>query len=136
MATLDLHGLTKSFGGTSILAGIDLALTDGEMLVIVGASGCGKSTLLRLVAGLEEPTAGRIVLGGQDVTRTDPAAPGLMIPGSMAQALVRMSPPTPASDVTEASRKPLCAMRARCPRRAGVPAAWRTRQATWIWCIA
>ena len=74
MATLDLHGLTKSFGGTSILAGIDLALADGEMLVIVGASGCGKSTLLRLVAGLEEPTAGRIILGGQDVTRTDPAA--------------------------------------------------------------
>ncbi len=74
MATLDLHGLTKSFGGATILAGIDLALRDGEMLVIVGASGCGKSTLLRLVAGLEVPTAGRIVLGGQDVTRTDPAA--------------------------------------------------------------
>jgi len=74
MATLDLHGLTKNFGGATILAGIDLALRDGEMLVIVGASGCGKSTLLRLVAGLEVPSAGRIVLGGQDVTRADPAA--------------------------------------------------------------
>ena len=74
MATLDLHGLTKSFGAATILAGIDLALQDGEMLVIVGASGCGKSTLLRLVAGLEVPTAGRIVLGGRDVTHADPAA--------------------------------------------------------------
>ena len=74
MATLDLHGVTKSFGAATILAGIDLALRDGEMLVIVGASGCGKSTLLRLVAGLETPSAGRIVLGGRDVTHADPAA--------------------------------------------------------------
>ena len=74
MATLDLHGVTKSFGGATILSGIDLALADGEMLVIVGASGCGKSTLLRLVAGLEAATAGRIVLGGRDVTHADPAA--------------------------------------------------------------
>ena len=56
-----------------MLHGIDLALADGEMLVIVGASGCGKSTLLRLVAGLETPTAGNIVLDGRDVARLDPA---------------------------------------------------------------
>ena len=74
MATLDLHGLTKTFGANTILAGIDLALADAEMLVIVGASGCGKSTLLRLVAGLEVPSGGRIVLGGRDVTHADPAA--------------------------------------------------------------
>ena len=74
MATLELSGLTKRFGAVDILAGIDLTLHDGEMLVIVGASGCGKSTLLRLVAGLEEATAGRIVLDGRDVTHTDPAA--------------------------------------------------------------
>ena len=74
MAGLTLEGLRKSFGGTEILKGIDLTLADGEMLVIVGASGCGKSTLLRLVAGLETPTAGRIVLDGRDVTRVDPAA--------------------------------------------------------------
>ena len=74
MATLDLHGLSKSFGAATILAGIDLALRDGEMLVIVGASGCGKSTLLRLVAGLEVPSGGSIVLGGRDVTHADPAA--------------------------------------------------------------
>ncbi len=73
MATLELIGLRKSFGATDVLLGIDLALADGEMLVIVGASGCGKSTLLRLVAGLETPTAGRILLDGQDITDRDPA---------------------------------------------------------------
>src|SRR5690348_4987291 len=74
MATLQLHGLRKSFGETAVLTGIDLALTEGEMLVIVGASGCGKSTLLRLVAGLETATSGRIVIDGRDVTNLDPAA--------------------------------------------------------------
>jgi sn-glycerol 3-phosphate transport system ATP-binding protein len=73
MATLTIEGLRKSFGATQVLHGIDLALPSGEMLVIVGASGCGKSTLLRLVAGLEEPTAGRIVLDGRDVAKLDPA---------------------------------------------------------------
>ena len=73
MATLELSGLRKSFGLIDVLHGIDLTLADGEMLVIVGASGCGKSTLLRLVAGLERPTAGHIILGGRDVTNLDPS---------------------------------------------------------------
>ncbi|HTN09831.1 MAG TPA: ATP-binding cassette domain-containing protein, partial [Acetobacteraceae bacterium] len=73
MATLTLQGLEKSFGATKVLHGIDLELISGEMLVIVGASGCGKSTLLRLVAGLEVPSAGRIVLDGRDVAKLDPA---------------------------------------------------------------
>jgi sn-glycerol 3-phosphate transport system ATP-binding protein len=73
MATLEIQGLRKSFGQTEVLRQIDLSLADGEMLVIVGASGCGKSTLLRLVAGLETPTAGRIVIGGRDVTALDPS---------------------------------------------------------------
>ncbi len=74
MATLQLDGLRKSFGATQILQGIDLTLADGEMLVIVGASGCGKSTLLRLVAGLETPTSGRVLLDGRDITDADPSA--------------------------------------------------------------
>ena len=74
MATLELHGVAKRFGPASVLAGIDLSLVDGEMLVIVGASGCGKSTLLRLVAGLEVPSSGQVVLDGRDITHLDPAA--------------------------------------------------------------
>jgi sn-glycerol 3-phosphate transport system ATP-binding protein len=73
MATLEVQGLRKSFGTTEVLRRIDLSLNDGEMLVIVGASGCGKSTLLRLVAGLENPTEGRIAIGGRDVTTLDPS---------------------------------------------------------------
>ncbi len=74
MATLDLIGLRKSFGDTQVLRQIDLSLADGEMLAIVGASGCGKSTLLRLVAGLETPSAGSIVLDGKDIAALDPSA--------------------------------------------------------------
>ena len=68
MATLDLSGVTKSFGATPVLHGIDLAVADGEMIVVVGASGCGKYTLLRIVAGLESPSEGRVRIGGRDVT--------------------------------------------------------------------
>jgi sn-glycerol 3-phosphate transport system ATP-binding protein len=74
VAGLRLENLRKSFGPIEVLHGIDLELVSGEMLVIVGASGCGKSTLLRLVAGLEAPTAGRVVLDGRDITHVDPSA--------------------------------------------------------------
>jgi sn-glycerol 3-phosphate transport system ATP-binding protein len=73
MARLELQSLRKSFAATPVLHDIDLTLPSGEMLVIVGASGCGKSTLLRMVAGLERPTAGRILLDGRDITALDPA---------------------------------------------------------------
>ena len=73
MATLGLSGITKSFGATQVLHGIDLSVTEGEMIVIVGASGCGKSTLLRIVAGLETPSSGRVRIGGRDVTALEPA---------------------------------------------------------------
>ncbi|WP_426957389.1 sn-glycerol-3-phosphate ABC transporter ATP-binding protein UgpC [Muricoccus radiodurans] len=73
MATLDLHDVRKSFGATHVLHGIDLRAEDGELVVIVGASGCGKSTLLRIVAGLETPTSGQVVIAGRDVTGLEPA---------------------------------------------------------------
>ncbi len=71
MATLELRGLSKDFGAVRVLKALDLSLASGEMLVIVGASGCGKSTLLRLVAGLESPSAGAILLDGEDITGRD-----------------------------------------------------------------
>jgi sn-glycerol 3-phosphate transport system ATP-binding protein len=72
-ATLELAGVEKAFGATRVLHGIDLRVAEGEMIVVVGASGCGKSTLLRIVAGLEEPSAGRVRIGGRDVTSLEPA---------------------------------------------------------------
>jgi len=72
MATLDIASVTKSFGTVQVLHGIDLAVADGEMVVMVGASGCGKSTLLRIVAGLELPTSGTVKIGAEDVTRREP----------------------------------------------------------------
>ncbi len=77
MSGLNLNGLRKSFGPTEIIAGVDLEIADGELVVFVGPSGCGKSTLLRLIAGLESVTAGQIVIGGRDVTRVDPARRGV-----------------------------------------------------------
>jgi sn-glycerol 3-phosphate transport system ATP-binding protein len=73
MATLALAGVQKSFGATRVLHGVDLDVADGEMIVIVGASGCGKSTLLRIVAGLESPTEGQVLIDGRDVTALEPA---------------------------------------------------------------
>ncbi|MFG1211632.1 sn-glycerol-3-phosphate ABC transporter ATP-binding protein UgpC [Xanthobacter flavus] len=74
MAGLTLDQVRKSFGRTEVLRGIDLDVAPGEMVVVVGASGCGKSTLLRIVAGLEQPSSGRITLDGEDITSRDPAA--------------------------------------------------------------
>ena len=69
MSTLALHGLRKVFDdGTVAVEALDLAIDDGEFLAIVGPSGCGKTTVLRMVAGLEEPTAGEIRIDDEVVT--------------------------------------------------------------------
>jgi ABC-type sugar transport system ATPase subunit len=68
-----LRGLGKRFGDTVALHPLDLVVGDGEFVVLVGPSGCGKTTVLRLVAGLDEPTAGEILIGGRDVTGVEPA---------------------------------------------------------------
>jgi len=73
MADLALKGIHKLFGAVRVLHEIDIHLPDGEFLVLVGPSGCGKSTLMNLIAGLDEPSGGRIVLGGKDITTTGPA---------------------------------------------------------------
>ncbi len=77
MSQLALHQVSKSFGNAEVIRGVDLRVDEGEFCVFVGPSGCGKSTLLRLIAGLEECTAGRIEIDGQDVTPVPPARRGI-----------------------------------------------------------
>ncbi len=72
MATLLLDDLCKSFDDATAVDHLQLEVASGELVVLLGPSGCGKSTTLRLVAGLESPTSGRIVLDGSDVTMVDP----------------------------------------------------------------
>jgi thiamine transport system ATP-binding protein len=69
---LEVRGLTVHYGEVVAVRTLDLTAADGEVVAVLGPSGCGKSTLLRAVAGLERPSAGRIVLDGQDVTRLRP----------------------------------------------------------------
>lgn len=66
-ASLRLEGLTKRFGATTAVEDLSIDVQQGEFMVLVGPSGAGKSTVLRLVAGLEDPTAGRIELAGSDI---------------------------------------------------------------------
>lgn len=71
MPLLKIENLNKSFGETQILKGIDLAVEQGEVVVILGPSGCGKSTLLRCLNGLEEIQSGKIELEGSGVLGHD-----------------------------------------------------------------
>lgn len=69
---LELKGLTKQFGETDVLKGIDIKVAKGEFITLLGSSGCGKTTTLRIIAGLEEPDEGQVILNGQDITQTPP----------------------------------------------------------------
>ena len=74
MAVVETRDLTKQFEAVNAVDGVSLVCADGEFLVLLGPSGCGKTTLLRMIGGLEAPTAGQIMIGGQDVTRLPPRA--------------------------------------------------------------
>jgi len=77
MANVQLIGIKKHFEGVKAVDGIDIEIADGEFLVLLGPSGSGKTTLMRLVAGLEKPTGGSIVIDGQSVNDLPPRNRGI-----------------------------------------------------------
>ena len=72
MHDLRLEGVAKTYGSVLAVEGVDLHVRPGELVCFLGPSGCGKTTLLRIVAGLETPTAGRVVVDGRDITPLPP----------------------------------------------------------------
>ncbi|WP_051952890.1 ATP-binding cassette domain-containing protein [Methylocapsa aurea] len=85
--SLTIRGLARSFGSTKVLSGLDLDVPTGQFVAIVGRSGCGKSTLLRLIAGLDEPTEGRLRFAGKALARSGPSFGG---PNLAGHSLVRV----------------------------------------------
>ncbi|MBL4928192.1 ABC transporter ATP-binding protein [Fuscibacter oryzae] len=77
MAHIECSGIVKSYGAHPVIDGLNLMIPDHEFVVFLGPSGCGKSTMLRMIAGLEEVTAGRISIGGADVTNRHPGQRGV-----------------------------------------------------------
>lgn len=69
---LELREIRKRFGDVPVLNGINLSIEQGEFITFLGSSGCGKTTTLRIIAGLEEPDEGRVLLDGADVTNAEP----------------------------------------------------------------
>jgi multiple sugar transport system ATP-binding protein len=119
VGSLTLQGVRKSFGEFEAIKGIDLDIADGEFVVFVGPSGCGKSTLLRMIAGLEDHTAGHILIDDRVVDAVPPARrgiamvfqtyalyPHLTVRGNMELALKQEGMPRPEIDkaVAEAAR--------------------------------
>ena len=107
-----LDGVSKSFGAVQAVADVDLEIARGELFALLGGSGCGKTTLLRMLAGLETPDTGRVVIDGQDMTGVPPHLrpinmmfqsyalfPHLDVAGNVAYGLKRVG--TPKAEITE-----------------------------------
>lgn len=73
MAEVELSGISKSFGSDRAVKDISLRVNDGSFVVLLGPTGAGKTTTLRLIAGLEEPDAGDVMIAGRRVTQETPA---------------------------------------------------------------
>ncbi|MBR9971014.1 ABC transporter ATP-binding protein [Magnetospirillum sulfuroxidans] len=111
MAILELKGVGKSFGRTNVLAGIDLAIEEGEFIAILGFSGSGKSTLVSLMAGLSQPDQGEILLHGKKITgpgadrgvvfQSYSLMPWLTVQGNIALAVNATTPKASAAERAE-----------------------------------
>ena len=77
MTALSLAGLSKNFGALQALSGIELSVSKGEFLCLVGPTNAGKSTLLKTIAGLHRPDEGRVIINGQEVTELQPGDCGM-----------------------------------------------------------
>jgi multiple sugar transport system ATP-binding protein len=77
MASVRLRGISKHYGDNPVIKGIDLDIADGQLVVFVGPSGCGKSTLLRIIAGLEDVTAGELEIDGRPSLDVAPSERGI-----------------------------------------------------------
>src|SRR5438034_11632208 len=67
--TIELRGVTKRFGGAAVVDRVSFTVEAGTLVTLLGPSGCGKTTTLRMIAGLETPSEGQVLIGGRDVTR-------------------------------------------------------------------
>src|SRR5689334_19383509 len=77
MVSVELNSVSKTWGGAAAVDDISFTVDGGKLVALLGPSGCGKSTTLRLIAGLEDASAGTIRIGSRDVTRAPPSKRGI-----------------------------------------------------------